>query len=265
MWSERTSPEDEREPSQNPEAPLVAYANRDLDPAAATRLRATSQRSPELQQALEDYDRLHAALDAERALVKSVLPPATTAEEADPVYRKLQRGAARAEELILERVRTLGVCASGAQPPRYPTGRRVAVAGIVGLAAAAVLWLVWWIQSPAVAPGLLPGVPDPRLHAGPSIVIVLDTAIDRSEPRLSWGFVANARSYTVTLRQSAAGSAGAIVFIKDKIPAAEPTCLIDAAVLRDLPPGSPLELLITAQDSEGTTIASSGDLRVRVL
>ena len=235
------------------EALLAAHANRDIDPAAEARLLTISAGDPKRHAMVEDFDRLHATFDAERALRAAVLAPADPAEEADPVYRKLGRAAARAEEGILEQRHRL------AKPPAVARWRDRRLL-LVAVAAVLVAVLLRMLPSGDVPPPLIPGKPTTDVVGG---IILVDTVLDRQDPVLSWAKVGNARSYEVRLQTlPVGGEVARVLFHEAKIQ--EPKCDLTPANLSSVPAGTSLELRITAQDSSGQNVATSGDLRVRV-
>jgi hypothetical protein len=226
---------------------LAAHVHRELAGHEADRLRALARGDAAREREVAEIGDLHARLDAERALYRRARTPLAPREEADPVYRRLARRAAAAEQSLRE-----AACAPRAVPARRPAfGARARIAA----AAAAVLGAC------ALLPFLLrpTAPPDTRWHVLPRIL--LEPEISPASRTLSWHAVVGARTYDVV-----------IVDADDQTVLARP----DRAVRSTLweltadeyallaKSRKPLYLRVVARDGAGLEVASTGDLRLEV-
>ena len=162
---------------------LAAHCNRDLDRAELEQLQDMARGDDSRAREVREVDAVHRALDFERELQAVAVAPLEPREEADPVYQKLCRVAAEAEQEI----RALG------RPPApmvMPRARMLTMRRAVGAAAAAVL-----VFAIAFATGVFgPSEPaDLRLRGVPQIFLKKEIGMQSRE--ISWYEVVGARSY----------------------------------------------------------------------
>ena len=79
---------------------LAAHANRELDAHEVSRLDALSQGDPVRLSEIRGVTEVHRQLDAEKELYQQVLAPLEPREQADPVFQRLSRRAARTESAL---------------------------------------------------------------------------------------------------------------------------------------------------------------------
>lgn len=237
---------------------LEAHAGRSLTLNEDARLRTLAARDRSGAAEVAAFDDLHTGFDAELVLFESVSAPITAAEEGDEGYARLARIAAAGEDTLRARLQFAGAVTG---PVPHHARRRRAWLTIGTLAAGLlVAWLVWGRQD---HPSLMPGNPnDSVLGAAARIVMQAELRADR--PELSWHVVVGASKYDARIEDAT----GQPVLVRpDPLAAAARWAIApqDYARLRTLARDGELRLRVVARDGAGLTIATTGDLPLRVI
>ena len=233
---------------------LASHANRELLARDEHRLRSLAGSDSGMSALVNDLDELHRAFDAERTLRAKVAAPSEPVEEADLVYERLQRAAAKAEGLLraqLSGTPTASVVSLVASKHRTLAWSLAA--------AAAALVVVFLVLRHTPAPGMLGETPKDQV-AGPR-AIQLNPVLSAASPNVTWQAVPGARRYDVEV----VGEDAKVVLERPQ-DAARSTrwdlSLEEMQLLRARTDA--LYLHVVARSAIGTALATSNDVQLTV-